>query len=375
MKHKKVKFIKNVLISILSLLIVAIMLNMAPGYKKDSTKNKIKLIVHDENVTEDLKNDVYINQKETIYISKEDIENIFDDTIYYDEENNQIITVSDTKVANIVLGETKMTVNGSTVNLSDTIIKKDGIIYIPISEMNLIYNIDVEYIKQKDTVIVDLLDKGLIIADISKNATLRFKPRLLSKSVGEVQTGDRVKCFYTTSRGWRQIITEDGVLGYIKANKLANEYILRQDMIERKEAQKIKVNSNSYTTVYKNDVETKVAIKDILTLIESNKININSNENQDNSEVWATISNNIFEQFISNYNSRTEIINMIVDQLSKNKLNGVNIDFTQVTDYEKFKRFVIELTPRLREIGLSTALTLNNNIKKSDFVNVVDYII
>ena len=50
----------------------------------------------------------------------------------------------------------------------------------------------------------------------------------------EYKEGDTVTCFYTTSKGWREIRTSEGVLGYIKANKLTNEYILRQDILQRK---------------------------------------------------------------------------------------------------------------------------------------------
>ena len=39
------------------------------------------------------------------------------------------------------------------------------------------------------------------------------------------------------------------------------------------------------------------------------------------------------------------------------------------------KRFVIEMTPKLREVGISTGIVLNNNIKKEDNKNIEDFII
>lgn len=70
MKNKTRKLIRNILISAASLLVVAFILNTAPGYKRDKLKEEVKLIIHDENVTEDLKNKVYIDENENVYLSR-----------------------------------------------------------------------------------------------------------------------------------------------------------------------------------------------------------------------------------------------------------------------------------------------------------------
>lgn len=67
----------------------------------------VNLIINEENRTEYLAHDIYVNENETVYMSEEDVKNIFDSTIYYDEKYNQIITTSDTKVANIAINEKK----------------------------------------------------------------------------------------------------------------------------------------------------------------------------------------------------------------------------------------------------------------------------
>lgn len=209
MKNKQRKFIRNILIAIISLFIVAFILNIAPGYKRDTMINKTNLVFNDENVTEQLKDDIYINENGSVYISKEDVITLLDNNLYYDEMNSQIITCSDTKVASIKLYEKQMIVNDSIIYLSEPIIKQNEKVYIPIAQMSLIYNIKVEYIPKTDIVIVDKLDKGLIIANVSEDTEIKFKPRALSKSIGKLTKGQRVSCFYTTSKGWREIRTED----------------------------------------------------------------------------------------------------------------------------------------------------------------------
>lgn len=148
-------------------------------------------------------------------------------------------------------------------------------------------------------------------------------------------------------------------------------------MENRGEAQKIQLNKNSFTTIYKNDIKKEIVIKDGFKLMNDNQIysQFLLNTSSENIENWANISNEVFERFISNYKTRTEAINKIVELIIENKLSGVNIDFKDIKDYDEFKRFVIELTPRLREMGVSTSLKLNDKVKKDDFKNIVDYII
>lgn len=139
----------------------------------------------------------------------EDVKELFDNTIYFDKDLNQIITTSDTKVANIEIGKKEMIINGSTIQMLEPIIKKNGIIYIPMEEMGLIYNIKVEYIEKNKVVIIEKLNKGLIIATVSANVDIKYKSRTLSKTIGKLTKGQMVTCFYTTSKGFRQIRTDE----------------------------------------------------------------------------------------------------------------------------------------------------------------------
>lgn len=44
-KIQKRKFIRNVIIGIISLIIVAFIINIAPGYKRDKYRNVINLVI------------------------------------------------------------------------------------------------------------------------------------------------------------------------------------------------------------------------------------------------------------------------------------------------------------------------------------------
>ena len=211
-KAKKMKFLRNIFICIISLIVVAIIVNVSPGFKRDKFTDRINLVLDEDDKTEDLKHEIYVNDNGTVYISEEDVRNLFDSTIYYDEKYNQIITTGDTKVANIVISQKKMVVNNSEQGMIDSIIKINDVIYLPISDLTIVYNIDVKYVPETNKVIIDNLNKGIVRAIVAENTEIKFKPRRLSKNIGELKEGESVYGFYTTSKGWRKIRTQSGIL-------------------------------------------------------------------------------------------------------------------------------------------------------------------
>ena len=351
-KAKKLKFMRNVIVGVIALLIAAFIINIAPGYKRDKYKDVVNLIIDEHNVTEDLKNMLYINENKTVYMSEEDVRELFDENIYYDQQYNQIITTSYTKVANIEIEEKQMNVNDSKVNMLDAIIKINDKIYLPISDMELVYNIKIKYIEETNRVVIENLNRGLIKATVTDNASIKFKQRSLSKDVGEVVKGEQVSCYYTTSRGWRQIRTENGTVGYVKANKLDDEYIIRQDMEQKQKAKKIKID------------------------LSQNQFNYTD----ENGEVklWQTINlksmSNDIEEMLKDYKTRTQTKDVVMNLLGGNDIKGININFDGIEDKEVCKRFAIELSPKLREIGITTCVTLTKDMKTKEYENIVDYI-
>lgn len=383
MKLNTKKFMRNIIICLIAWLVVSFILNYAPGFKRDKFVGVTNLVINDEDVTEELKGSVYIGQEGGIYLSKDDIAKFFDKNIYYDEASSTIVTTSNTKTASFCVAENKKIINGVKQNLNSKLLQKDGVIYIPISELELVYNISVKYIESTDIVVIETLNQGLIKARVAEVAKIKYKPRLMSKNVGTVETGEEVSCYYTTSKGWRLIRKEDGTLGYVKANVLTNEYIVRQDFNDIIETKKIALDlkDGSSFTLYNNKQEgSKITIKTLFSFEKNGGIGISQKDFETgNDVVWAIISNSGLEkqsnQLISNYKTRTELIDTIVDFISKYRVRGIILDFQNVTEQNSFDRFIIELTPRLRELGITMNVILNNSIREINLVGIVDYLI
>lgn len=284
-----------------------------------------------------------------------------------------LIATSEVSVASMKLGEKTININGAINDTLDTIMQYEDTIYIPIEEMEIVYNIKVKYLEEKNIVIIDKLNEGMIKAEVDENTKIRFKPRSLSKNIGELKVGSKVYAFYTTSKGWRLIRTEDGTLGYVKANVLTNEYIIRQDMKQNTETKTISSNIDDNKSI--NIEGENVLIKNLLKLTDEGILikNIEDLNNIENSKIWANIE--LASVDLSNYNNRANIIKNIVNVARKNDISGINI-LLENND-NNLERFVIELSPLLREIGILTNIVIesNSNINTENYQNIVNYII
>lgn len=385
-KAKREEKVKSKIIS--KLIVVAIFLGMiflvlkfAPNYVNTDITDKTNLIINNSNVTSDLKKDVII-QDGIMYIAKEDIANFFDPYIYYDEKYNQIITTSDNQVASMVIGENLLTNNGSTVEVKGTILQKDDTYYIPFSSFKDVYNVEINYIESSNTITVDSKDRRYVVADSTKENEVKAYPTIFSRNVDKLENQETVTVVQNKENkneevnGWTKIRTENGELGYVKSNTLINEYIYREALEEQKQIEGKVSMVWDYVYEYGNIADrsgttiqgVNVVSPTLFTLVDEGKGEIHENvgESEKNYiewahsngyKVWPSIANNTYiettSEIMRDYKLRHNLIENIVSLVVKYNLDGINIDFEYMHDEDKdlFSRFIIELKPRLNEIG------------------------
>lgn len=226
------KFIKV----IIYLILLIILFSIAPNYAKSDdyyVQNKINLIIDNYNVTQNLKNDLFINDKGVIYISIEDVESYLDDSVIYDEQNNQIITTFGEKEVKLPLNENIIKVNNKEQDVLSGAIKKDETYYIPITAMNKIYEMDIEYRENEKILLLDSRTKKLIKADVSKSCNVKLKQTKFSKTVDKVKKAEKVIVIENLENNWTKIRTKNGKIGFVKTNILQNEVRVREDINEK----------------------------------------------------------------------------------------------------------------------------------------------
>ena len=376
-KNKEEKQKSNILFKIviiaIFITIVGLITNIAPNYIRNEIKDKINVIINNNDVTKSMKYDIYI-EDDVIYMSTKDIANFFDEDIYYDNMYNQIITTSDVKVATLKLQEKEMYVNGSKVKIYGMATKKDGNFYLPFSELNDVYNVEVKYIKESNILTIDSLDRKQEKANVSKDIRVKYKPTVFSKTVDKVKKADSVIVISKLDNGWAKVRTNAGIIGYTK--DITNIYTVREEMkIEKQIKEQVSLVWDYYSEYASAPDRSGANIKGVNVVSPTmaniirtgkGKLNINIGESgeqyikwahNNNYKVWALVSNNSYKtptsEILNDYKLREYLISQIVNMAIKYDLDGINIDFEYMneSDRDMFSRFIIELAPRLKEYG------------------------
>ena len=379
-KEKGKLFYKLVVVAILMLLAFLI-LKYAPNYVNTEISDNVNLVINNSNVTGDLKKDIII-ENGIIYISKEDIQNFFDPYIYYDEKYNQIITTSENQVTSMVVGENTMINNGSTIDASGDILKQDDTYYIPFSSFKDTYNVEISYIESTNTITVDSKDRKYVLADSTKDNDVKAYPTNFSRTVDTIKYQETVTIVQNEENnnnvvnGWVEIRTDTGKLGYVKENTLTNELVMRETIEKEQQIEgKISMVWDYYSEYYdapnrsgENIQGVNVVSPTFFTLVDEGKGEIYDNAGESGKQyvkwahsngykVWPSISNNSYiettSEIMRDYNLRQDLIENIVSLIVEYDLDGINIDFEYMHDEDKdlFSRFIIELKPRLNELG------------------------
>ncbi len=285
-----------------------------------------------------LMNPIYV-ENSVIYLEKDDIKQIFDSTIYYNVGDKELITTYNKHVAVLHLDDTQMIVNDTPIPMQGRLKEIDSKIYLPISDLEIVYDIEAEYVDKTNLVIMDSTTKSKKQVFALNKAKVMLHKNPFSVVVEKVKRGDTL--FLIEENGtYRKVRTLSGNIGYIKAKKVSEVEVLREDWVEEKLEE----------SDFKN--------RDDLFVLTKEQVNITSI-----STAFAT------------YSLRNECIKKVYEQVMQNQYKGVCIDFQEMDDVNSFYRFLIELTPKFKESGLKVVIKANEMLDKEKLKNIVDFII
>lgn len=379
--NKSRKIIIKVIIVLLALLVIGFIAIKAETLIKEKTDGKINLIINNNNVTSRLKNEVKIDDG-IIYVSMDDIKNFFDKYICIEEETNEIITTYDDKIASIGFDANKLTLNGSTKKISAHALKDNDAVYMPISEMQDVYNIELKNIEDTKVITIDSLDREQIKANAKSKISIKSKGRFFSKTVDKVQKGETVILVDNgQDSGWTKIRTQKGKVGYVKANKLTDITTIREAKERTKQITgKVDMFWDYYSQYVKAPDRTGQTIEGVNVVspsffyLDKNDGTLKDNvgdagiayinwAHSNGYKVWPMIANaeagiKITSTILNSYTKRQELIESIVQKCAQYDIDGINVDFENIyeADKDKYSRFIIELMPRMLEMGMVTSV-------------------
>ena len=403
------KLIFNIFIVIVFLAILGGVFYLSPNYIREDYDGKTKVLINNNNVTLKMKNDVYIDENNNVFLSLADVRNYFDKYIEYDKENGSIVTTSEINIAKMSTKDNKITINGQEEELNSSAIEKNETIYLPFSEISeKVYDVDLEYIKDTNTIIIDSLDRKQEVANTTKETKLKYKPQTLSGTLEKIEANEQV-VYIEETNNWVEVRAKDGTIGYIKKEDLGNIEVAREakEYIEKVEG---KVNLVwDYYSEYVDAPDRTGENMDGVNVVSPSFFSLTRGSNgeiydnaedtgteyiewahNNNYQVWAMFSNNSLKdttsQILNDYEKRETMIENIMDLVEEYNLDGVNVDFENMNESDKdvYSRFLIELAPRLKKIGktLSVDVTAPDGSEtwslcfdRNTIANVADYIV
>lgn len=373
--EKKKKKIIRTFIIILAILIIAIVAYKVNDYIIWDNNENINLVINNRNVTSNLKKDVLIQDGE-IYISEQDLGNFFDKYIYEDTQNNQIITTYENKIAAISLNENKININGSDKETYVGVIEQDDTIYLPIEELKDVYGIEIKYIENSKVLTIDSIAREQKKAIITKDTPVKSSTNFIAKTIDRVEKGSYV-VVVSEEGGYTRVRTENGKVGYVKSKRVANTVVVREEIQEEKQIEgKVNLVWDYYSQVGSAPDRTGETMEGVnvvspafFHLNEDGELEENIGQageayiewaHSNGYKVWPMVQNagdgmmTVTSNIMNDYNKRHELINQIVEACVKYNLDGVNIDFENMKEEDKdlYSRFIIELTPRLKDMGM-----------------------
>ena len=373
--QKKKKRIIIALLTIITLIVLFIIAYIANEFiilDKNKTTN---LVINNKNVTENLKKEILIKEGE-IYISKQDLGNFFDKYIYEENETQKIITTYNKKIAEIGFDQNIININGTDKTTQAHAIKEGDTIYLPIEELTDVYDIEISYKPDTKVLVIDSLSRGQVKAVVNANVSVKSSTNFIAKTVDRIKKGEL--CYLISEEnGKARIRTENGKLGYVNSNKISNKVTVRQDMEEEKQIEgKVNLVWDYYSQVATAPDRTGTKI-DGVNVVSPAFFNMNTEgvieENigtrgqayldwahSNNCKVWPMVQNSgdgmlsATSRVMNSYEKRKEVIEQIVNLCIEYKLDGINLDFENMKKEDKdlYSRFIIELMPRMKELGL-----------------------
>ena len=403
------KLIFNIFIVLVFLVLLGTVFYLSPNYIREDYDGKTKVLINNNNVTLKMKNDVYIDENNNVFLSLADVRNYFDKYIEYDKENGDIVTTSEINIAKMSTKDNKITINGEEDELNSSAIEKNETIYLPFSEISeKVYDVDLEYIKDTNTIIIDSLDRKQEVANTTKETKLKYKPQTLSGTLEKLDANEQV-VYIEETNNWAEVRSKDGTIGYIKKEDLGNVEVAREakEYIDKVEG-KVNLVWDYYSEYAKAPDRTgetmdgvNVVSPSFFSLERGSNGEIYDNAKDDGAEyiewahnnnyqVWAMFSNNSLKdttsQILNDYEKRETMIENLMDLVEEYNLDGVNVDFENMNESDKdvYSRFLIELAPRLKKIGktLSVDVTAPDGSEtwslcfdRNTIANVADYIV
>ena len=372
-------------LSILAFLIMVIIILIINGNK--NKKKDLRILYNNEEISF---SNVLVEEEDRIYFSINDLTKIFDENLYYNDAEKELITTYNKHVALLKVDETFMVVNDSNVSLSTSVKEVNDVVYVPINDMEIIYDIEINYSNEENVLMLDSTSKEKKEATVLKKTKVKEEKGFLKKTIEKIEPNETLFIIDKNDK-YCKVRTKNGKIGFVKENKLSEIKNVRDDLVISKlDLNILEKNKDvkNYEKVNIDDKKLNIVNPEIINLDSKSEIATNAVVNTDlfkNYINWAN-ENNIYvmptlkntesvSSSLLTYAERNKFINELYVFLVKNGAKGIYINFAEIDDLNSFYRFLIELTPKFKESGMYVVVENNKLLDKNKLNSIVDYVV
>ena len=388
-KFKNTRLFKLLRVIVI-LLVILILWNVIKRLTR-KTPDKISLVIGEEKIA--LVHDIVIDQYNNIFMSIDDVKNIYDGNIYWN--NPTLITTYNKHIAILELDKTTMKVNDVVQEIRGTLKEINGIIYLPFSDMEDVYDFEKSYNAETKVLSLDSKSIEKKRAVVLKSSDLKESTKSFAKTIEKVKKTQYVTVFKTEG-SFTKVRTKAGNIGYIKTKKISEPEVLWETMDEETlqnvvvlqeysivdDKYEVLTDAKSNTIVLPNLFEivqtedSKVEMENVIQL-EGSKFEAYKNwAEQSNISICPTIVLKCsMSKVCANYETRSYIINTLYNTLINHRMTMICIDFTEIDDIEGLYRFVTEMVPRFKCAGMKVLIRYNSTLNQDRINHMVDYVL
>ncbi len=350
---------------------------IAPIYYGDE---EIRVIIDDAEVTRNMPNvAVFVDGK--AMLSFDTIKKYFDEYIYFDEKYNTVIITGDTDIIKMKLDDNSLNLNGISKNIKVPVKKINDVIYVPVEELQKMYNIAVVH-NEKLIITTDNIEYKEI--KMNQKEKVKLYKKQISLTTGKVKAGEVLTVFSgEESEEYAKVRTTNGDLGYVKRKNLDGTIVLDKKIIEdNKNIITKKINltweyAENYTPnrLDQEKIEGLNIISPTWIYMKNTsgdiKFNTLSSEyimwaKKKGYTLWPTLKNDSMgiektSTLVTDMYARENIIANVVKLALKYGFDGINIDFEnmKMKDKDEFSQFIREFSATLRRNNLVASVDVN----------------
>lgn len=402
------KLVKRYKQIIYLLFLVAILLVMSSFEIKHS--NNLNLQIFDVDIENSNNKNAYVEEDE-VYLSLNILTEYIDKDIFYDKISGYIVITNNGNILKLKMGDNNASLNYKDISIEKGLVKKDNVIYVPVSSINKVYNITPVVNKDKRIYIVkNNTDEASIK---NNNVNVYEKNNIKSDVVCKIKKNEKINIYYSLFNSDLVLVkNESGKVGYISKYNLTkdsiNKFNIKQEELKVNENKIIetaipgKINGIVYSDLENINNLTKqkeidVVVIDMFEILKINgQVDVNkSNQkiidlsknigykvygNIDNGYNSSNFDNTVIANIISNPELRDSLVINILKEVESYKLDGLVVDFESIkkSDEGIYIQFLKELSTAMNGISkkiLIKNIVNSNNIDISKVLKYIDYYI